>query len=425
MVCLFLPWILAQVLIAQVLIFKDSLGTAIMSKRVTSADFIQRARTVHGNRYDYSKVLYVAAISKVTIICPKHGVFEQTPANHCIGRGCRECGGNKPLTLDRFIERAHKIYNGRYDYSRVKFKNVESKIEILCPYHGSFFQRLFSHLKGFGCDRCGRVDVAKKLSHSRERFLEDAKLAHGDRYDYSQVAYVNALTKVAIICPEHGAFKQNPANHIRDIGCPKCGDESTAAKRTRTTQDFVQEAKEVHGDRYDYSRVIYKLSHEKIEIGCTKHGSFWQSPVNHVKGNKSGCPGCALSGFDQTKPGLLYYIAVTTNNGDTLYKIGITNLSIERRFPTIDRARIRVVKIWRFTVGRDAVNRETEILSYFAAYRYSGPKVLVGAGNTELFIYDVLELDKKDHELTRSVVDAEANLISQQVQFHLAFAKIE
>ena len=98
-----------------------------MSKRVTTADFIKRAREVHGNRYDYSKVSYVAAISNVTIICPEHGEFEQRPSNHYIGHGCHECGGNKPLTLDKFIERANKKHKGRYDYSRVEFKNVESE----------------------------------------------------------------------------------------------------------------------------------------------------------------------------------------------------------------------------------------------------------------------------------------------------------
>lgn len=303
-----------------------------MTKRVTTADFIQRAREVHGDRYDYTKVLYVAAKSKVIIICPEHGEFEQQPTNHYIGHGCPECGGNKPLTLDKFIERADKVHEGRYDYSRVVLQNVESKVEIICPDHGLFLQRPASHLKGIGCHRCGRVDTANKLSHSRERFLEDSRRAHGDRYDYSQVEYVNALSKVTIICPDHGAFKQIPANHIRDVGCPKCGDESAAAIRTRTTQDFVQEAREVHGDHYDYSRVEYKSSHEKVKIRCAEHGSFWQSPVNHVRGNKAGCPGCAVSGFDQTKPGILYYIAVTTDDGGTLYKIGITNLSIENDF---------------------------------------------------------------------------------------------
>lgn len=394
-----------------------------MSKRVTTADFIQRAREVHGIRYEYSKVLYVAATSKVSIICPEHGEFEQQPTNHYIGRGCPECGGNKPLTLDRFIERAGKVHKSRYDYSRVELQNVESKVEIICPDHGPFLQRPASHLKGFGCDRCGRVETGKKLRHSRERFIEDARRAHGVRYDYSQVEYVSALTKVTIICPNHGAFRQNPASHIRDIGCPKCGDESAAAKRTRTTQDFVREAREVHGDRYDYSRVEYKSSHEKVEICCAEHGSFWQSPVNHVRGNKAGCPGCAVSGFDQTKPGLLYYIAVTTDNGDTRYKIGITNLSVERRFPTLDLARIRIVKTWQFVVGREAAGREAEILSQFARDRYYGSDILVGAGNTELFTHDVLGLDKVDHEHGQSAVDADANLISRPMQFDFGFGE--
>lgn len=393
-----------------------------MSKRVTTADFIQRAREVHGDRYDYLKVLYVAAIIKVTIICPEHGEFEQTPANHCTGYGCPECGGNKPLTLDRFIERANKIHKGRYDYSRVEFKNVESKIEIICPDHGPFLQRLFSHLKGFGCDRCGRVETGKKLGHSRERFVEDARRAHGDRYDYSQVKYVNALSKVTIVCPDHGTFRQKPANHIRDVGCPKCGTESAAAQRTRTTEDFVREAREVHGDRYDYSRVEYKSAHEKVEIVCLEHGSFWQSPGNHAKGDTAaGCPGCALSGFDQTKPSLLYYIAVTTDDGDTRYKIGITNLSVKRRFPTVDLARMRIVKTWQFEVGRDAAEREAEILSQFAGDRYYGSDILVGAGNTELFTHDVLGLDKGDHEHGQSAVDAEANLISRPIQHDFGF----
>jgi Zn finger protein HypA/HybF involved in hydrogenase expression len=402
------------------IIFK---GGKIMSRRVTTEDFIKHAREVHGNRYDYSKVMYVAAICRVVIICPQHGEFEQRPVNHLIGRGCHECGGNKPLTLDRFIERVSKIHSGRYDYSRVKFNNVECKIEIICTKHGPFFQQLMSHLKGFNCPQCGQVSKAKKLSHSLQRFLDDAKKAHGDKYDYSWVRYINALTNVTIICPNHGHFDQKPANHIRDVGCPKCGDESAALIRTRTTGEFVQEAKEVHGDLYDYSKVEYESSHEKVEIGCLVHGAFLQTPANHIS-NRAGCPGCALSGFDQTKPGLLYYIAVKTNDNKMLYKIGITNLSIERRFPAADRARIRVVKIWRFEVGQHAAEREAVIISQFARYKYYGSTILVGSGNTELFTKDVLGLDKKCHEPSHAVVDSEANLISRPIQLNFDFYEL-
>ena len=390
-----------------------------LKRRLTTDDFIRKAKVVHGDRYDYSKVVYVAAIEDVTIICREHGEFKQRPANHNSGRGCRVCGGNKPLTLDEFIERANKIHDGRYDYSRVEFQNVESKVEIICPDHGSFHQRLFSHLKGFGCDRCGQIATGKSLAHSFDRFLDDARKAHGDKYDYSQVEYVNALSKVTIVCPNHGAFQQNPANHIRDVGCPRCGDESTAAKLTGTTEDFVREAREVHGDRYDYSRVEYKSSQEKVEIGCEEHGSFWQSPSNHKK--MVGCPDCAESGFNPSEPGMLYYVAVTTDDGDTRYKIGITNLSVKRRFPAADLARIRIVKTWRFAVGRVAAEREAEILYQYAGDRYYGPDILVGAGNTELFTHDVLGLDRQDDEYGQPVVDEDANLTSRLVQSDFDF----
>jgi hypothetical protein len=185
----------------------------------------------------------------------------------------------------------------------------------------------------------------------------------------------------------------------------------------------VREAREVHGDRYDYSRVEYKSSHVKVEIGCAEHGSFWQSPVSHVRGNKAGCPGCAISGFDQTKPGLLYYVAVTTDDGDTRYKIGITNLSVERRFPPLDLARIRIVKTWRFGLGLDAAERESEILSQFAKDRYYGPDILVGAGNSELFTHDILGLDERDHEHGLSAVDADGNLIARPIQLDFGFCE--
>jgi hypothetical protein len=223
-----------------------------VSKIVTTAEFIERARKIHGSRYDYSKSVYSAAIKNVTIICPKHGEFEQRQTNHYIGHGCHECGGNKRLTLERFIQRARKKHGNRYDYSRVNFSNVESKVEIICSEHGVFFQRLMTHLKGLGCDRCGRVATAMKLRHTVERFLEDAHRVHGDRYDYSEVIYINALTKVRIVCPEHGPFEQKPANHIRGIGCSRCGDESAADIRRTTTSEFIAEAVETHGDRYDY-----------------------------------------------------------------------------------------------------------------------------------------------------------------------------
>ena len=364
-----------------------------MSKKVTTADFIRRGREVHGDKYDYSKAVYESATSNITIICPAHGEFQQRPANHYIGQGCRECGGNKPLTVKRFIERAIEKHGNRYDYSNVEFVGVESKIKITCPEHGEFIQRVMVHLKGFNCPSCGRESTAQKLNYSQDRFIKDSQVTHGNKYDYSQVEYINAQSKVKIICPEHGVFEQRPANHIRGIGCSKCSDLIAGERRRLTTEEFIEEAKLIHGTKYDYSRVVYTTFHDKVEIVCPEHGVFWQSAVNHVKGNKSGCPGCAISGFDQTKPALLYYLAVRTDKDEVLYKIGITNLTVKKRFPAVDLARIRLIKTWDYEKGAEAAERELEVLREFMDDRYAGDDVLIGAGNTELFVRDVLGLD--------------------------------
>lgn len=364
-----------------------------MSKKVTTTDFIRRAREVHGDKYDYSKTIYVAAIKNVIIICPTHGEFQQRPANHLTGRGCYECGGSKPLTVANFIERANAKHGHRYDYSQVDFNNVEDKATIICHEHGSFEQRVMTHLKGFNCPKCGRKSVSKKMVHSIERFLEDAKKSHGEKYDYSQVEYKNALSKIKIICPMHGAFYQTPASHVRGVACSKCSDLIAADKRRLSTQEFIARSRLVHGDKYDYSRADYITSHGKVEIICPEHGSFWQSPATHTMGNKAGCPGCAVSGFDQTKPALLYYLAVVTDSNETLYKIGITNLTVHKRFPSVDLARIRVIKTWSYELGSQAAKREVEILREFSDDLYTGIDVLFGAGNTELFVRDVLALD--------------------------------
>lgn len=364
-----------------------------MSKRVTTVDFIRQAQKVHGDRYDYSRVEYVKAIQDVIIICKHHGEFLQRPSNHLTGYGCRKCGGSAPVTHDEFIERATSVHGDRYDYSDVSFSSVETKIAIRCREHGIFHQRLLSHLRGFNCPKCGRASTAKKLGHDFSRFCDDARQTHGKKYDYSKVRYFNALSKVTIVCPNHGDFAQTPAHHIRGVGCPKCGDESSAALRVRTTEDYIEEAKTFHGDKYDYSRCVYKTMGHKVKIICPTHGSFLVLASNHVKGNKSGCPDCAESGFNPSLPGLLYYIAVKTDDAQTLYKIGITHLSVDKRFPMADRKRIRVVRIWHFDKGGEAASREREILNEFERFKYNGPRVLVGAANAEIFSRDVLGLD--------------------------------
>jgi hypothetical protein len=149
--------------------------------------------------------------------------------------------------------------------------------------------------------------------------------------------------------------------------------------------------------------------------GRPDHGPFLQIPAVHTD-RRSGCPDCAETGFNPSEPGLLYYLAVTTDDRDTRYKTGITNLSIQERFRGKDLARIRVVRTWWFAVGRAAADRESEILGQFATDRYYGPGLLVGAGNSEVFTHDVLGLDGGRSCTGQATVDADANLISRPLQ---------
>lgn len=117
-------------------------------------EFINKARLVHGDKYDYSKVEYKTAKTKIIIICKEHGEFEQTPDNHLHGKGCPKCVKNHRLTQEEFIRRAKEIHNDLYDYSQTKYSNIQEKVTIICPKHGKFEQRPVVHLLGCGCPKC-------------------------------------------------------------------------------------------------------------------------------------------------------------------------------------------------------------------------------------------------------------------------------
>lgn len=270
-----------------------------MSERLTKKQFIEKSIAVHGDKYDYSKTVYKTAKDKVCIICPEHGEFWQTPQSHLLGHGCSKCVGTGKLTTEEFIEKAMTIHGDKYDYSKVNYVNAKTKICIICPEHGEFWQIPNNHLNGSGCPKCVGIGLLQ------EEVIERFRSTHGDRYDYSKVVFSKMRDKVCIICPEHGEFWQTPNAHINGNGCPLCAHEETWNKRGRiTTDEFVQKAKEVHGSRYDYSKVNYINNRKKVCILCNKldrnglvHGEFWQNPNCHLSGN--GCPKCRNSSLEE------------------------------------------------------------------------------------------------------------------------------
>lgn len=184
--------------------------------------FVKSALDIHGNKYDYSLVSdYRNTRQKMKIICPIHGIFEQDWNHHIIRKqGCRKCAYGSLLT-NEYIDKFIKIHNDFYDYSLINdINNVNQKIEIICPVHGTFKQKVVDHLKGKKCKLC-HID-SRKLK--KEEFIEKAGIVHNNLYDYSLVVYKNHMTKVEIICKKHGNFWQTPNNHLRGNGCPICKD---------------------------------------------------------------------------------------------------------------------------------------------------------------------------------------------------------
>lgn len=240
-------------------------------------NFIKKANERHHYKYDYSKVDYINATTKVRIICPFHGEFWITPQNHLKMQGCPQCSFEKQRKpIEQFIKEARKIHGNKYDYSKSEYKGANKKICIICPVHGEFWQRPSTHLNGSECPKCSH----RSYVYTKEEWIKEAKKIHGNKYDYSKVEYKNNKTKVCIICPIHGEFWMKPNSHLQGQSCPKCVHRSYKY----TTDEFIEKAREIHGDKYDYSKVEYVNSETKVCIICPTHGEFWQSPMNHLSG---------------------------------------------------------------------------------------------------------------------------------------------
>lgn len=199
----------------------------------------------------------------------------------------------KKYNTDSFIEKAIIIHgNDNYDYSRVIYKNSKTKVKINCKIHGLFEQSPTKHLSGQGCKSCGVIRAINSIRGNKEEFIVNAKKIHGEgKYDYSNVDYKSRNDKVKIICNIHkNEFLQSPYHHLEGkTGCGKC----SGADKQITTEKIINQFNEIHGDKYDYSKTVYKGTYTKVIIICPVHGEFEQTPKKHKVGQGcSICSGC-------------------------------------------------------------------------------------------------------------------------------------
>lgn len=376
--------------------------------------FTLKSKEIFGEKYDYSCSEFVAKNKKIKIRCREHGLFEQRPNDHLRGysgcSGCMSVNRKKPklgkrLTQEDFVEKATKVHNGRYSYGNSVFTTTREKLLVTCPNHGDFLVQANNHLRGQGCKSC----QSENQRHSGKEVIEKFKKKHGDRYDYSKTAYKGNHEKVEIICKTHGSFWQTPATHYsRGSGCKKC-----APNNPRTEKEILNKFREVHGIRYDYSKVKYLNMDMKVRIICKDHGDFLQTPYQHLLG--SGCPTCAkgLVGWQRKNYTKLcserhngessIYIVKISDSYETFYKIGITvRKNVKQRFPGSSLSGYKVESIRQVFNSADFIwNLEKRLLKMSEKYKYR-PKLSFG-GETECFskipkeVYKLLDsIDKSD-----------------------------
>lgn len=206
-------------------------------------------------------------------------------------RTANQNNGGKGTLQERkenFLRKSIIIHNNKYNYSKSVYKNRDTKIEIICPIHNSFFQNPHNHMYGEGCPKCGELIRLSHRTSSTKEFICKAKRVYGNKYDYSKFFYIRSFVKGIIICPKHGEFLQTPNSHLCGVECPYCF--GTPKKNTST---FINNAINLWSDTYDYSLVNYNGNKEKIIIICKKHGNFLQRPNDHLSGY--GCPKCQSS----------------------------------------------------------------------------------------------------------------------------------
>jgi ssDNA-binding Zn-finger/Zn-ribbon topoisomerase 1 len=227
----------------------------------TKEQFIEKSRKRYGDKYDYSQVQDISTrYDTATVVCPEHGSFEVVAIDHYTGK--RECPICRPVrqyrklkenrvtkrTRENFIEEAKALFGDRYDYSHVPSENIKgmTKVPIICPDHGEFYQAIHLHLQGSGCPVCARDRVSKQKMVSQTEFIARAYLAHGDYYDLSEAVYTGSEGKVKVICPSHGEFWINARNFTDGQGCRQCylDERERQAKNSRRARRLYFERKQ-------------------------------------------------------------------------------------------------------------------------------------------------------------------------------------
>jgi hypothetical protein len=261
-------------------------------RKLTLEEFIDRSNKSHNFKYSYSKSVYIDAFTKIIIICPIHGDFEQLPIGHWRGKGCEKCAyelKNKKMSkmkiekaANEFENKAILIHGNTYNYSKSEYQGSDKNIIIICSIHGEFLQTPSCHLNGSGCSQCSYEKKSEIYTHSQQYVIDQFNVTHGFKYDYSKVIYTGSQNKIEIICPQHGSFFQRASHHMEGRGCPICG-KCYISKSESKWLDFI-------GITQEYRQFSIKIGNKQYFVDgfdpktntiYEYYGDYWHGNPNN------------------------------------------------------------------------------------------------------------------------------------------------
>ena len=263
-----------------------------MPSKLSFEELVSRANQIHDNKYTYWQDHRDPA-NKFRGYCEEHKVeFLTDRVQHIKTKApvCKHCSDRKrvkgqlTLTNEEFKNRSSLVYNDFYHYDKTRYVNQNTKVLITCPLHGDFWVYPQHHYRGTsGCEQCSdRV-------RTTDFFIKKSKEIHGDRYNYDLVDYHKSDKKIIIICSIHGEFNQRPDSHLQGKGCQRCKADEFGKRTRSTNSEFIEKSKLIYGDHYNYDQVVYRGCDIPVNIHCSIHGYFQQTPSNHLT---RGCIKC-------------------------------------------------------------------------------------------------------------------------------------
>lgn len=234
---------------------------------IDEKEFLKRAKSKHGDKYNYSKSNYIGWQKPIYIECKIHGVFETKPSTHCLTNGaCKRCTG-KEITTEDAITKFIETHGEQYDYSKVDYKSSKTKIEIICKEHGSFKQIPNSHLRGIGCPQCGVIKANVDQSNKKGFYC----IPRAERHKKKWLKEKATVYFIKITTPTESFYKVG-------ITVQKLKNRFSCLKRENTTYEVI----------FQKETNLYEACHIEHDI-IEKYKDYQYTPQTKMKSGNTEC----------------------------------------------------------------------------------------------------------------------------------------